>query len=60
MGANSTALERVEKSALVEGFCCNMGDMNYPCVCMCRRTKLPGSREMVRVHSERVREIGSR
>ena len=42
----------VGETALVKGFCSNMGDTKYPCVC--RRTKLPGRG----VHSEKVREIG--
>ena len=45
-----TALE----TALAKGFCSNMRDMKYTCVC--RRTKLPGRG----VHSEKVREVGRR
>ena len=40
----------VGETALAKGFCSNLGDMKYQCVC--RRTKLPGKD----VHSE-VREI---
>ena len=39
---------------LVKGFCSDMGDMKYSCVC--RRTKLPGRG----VHSEKVREVDRR
>ena len=42
----------VKETALAKGFCSNMGDTKYPCVC--RRTKLPGRG----VHSEKVRELG--
>ena len=30
----------VKETAVAKGFCVNMGNMYYPCVC--RRTKLPG------------------
>ena len=42
----------VGETALAKGFCSNMGDTNYPCVC--GRTKLPGRG----VHCEKVRERG--
>ena len=42
------------ETALANGFCCNIGDTKYPCVC--RRMKLPGRG----VHNEKVREIGRR
>ena len=44
----------VGETALAKGFCSNMGDTKY--LCVCRRTKLPGRG----VHSEKVREIGRR
>ena len=43
----------VGETALAEGFCCNMTDTKYPCVC--RRTKLPGRRHTVR-RSEKLAE----
>ena len=43
------------KTALANGFCCNMGDTKYPYKAyVCRRTKLPRRG----VHSEKVRETG--
>ena len=41
-------------TVLAKGFCSNIGDMKY--VCVCRRTKLPGRG----VHSEEVKEISRR
>ena len=44
----------VRETALANGFCSNLGDTRYPCVC--RSTQLPGRG----VHSEKVRETGRR
>jgi len=44
----------VGETALAKGFCSNMGDTKY--VCVCGRTKLRGRG----VHCEKVREIGRR
>ena len=41
----------VREIALAKGFCSNLGDTKYPCVC--RRTELSGRG----VHSEKVREL---
>ena len=54
-GANSTTWSTVgELTMLVKGFCSDMGDTKYQCVC--RGMKLPGRG----VPSEKVREIGRR
>ena len=44
------------ETALARGFCSNMGDTKYPCVC--RGTKLPG--RDVHCDSEKVREVNAR
>ena len=42
----------VGETMLVKGFCSDMGDTKYPCIC--RRMNLPGRG----VRSEKIREIG--
>ena len=44
----------VGETVLARGFCSDMGDIKYSCVC--RRTKLPGRG----VHSEKIGEVGRR